>query len=249
MEKNPSKPRIALFDIAKSIALVNMIAFHTLYDIVYIFGVSLPWFSSRGAFVWQQAICWTFILVSGAVFLYSRNPFRHGAVLLCAGLLLTVVTCVVMPSERILFGILHGLGCAALISALLCKFLRRVPPFFGASVSFFTFLLTYSVPSGTLSLFGKTLITLPASWAKIPFLFPFGIVPNGFFSSDYFPIIPWLFLFWTGLFLWRFLAPKYGDALQKIPQNRVCTFISRHSLWIYLLHQPIVYGILYIIFT
>ncbi|MEF9970348.1 MAG: heparan-alpha-glucosaminide N-acetyltransferase domain-containing protein [Ruthenibacterium sp.] len=249
MEKPLSKTRIALFDIAKTIALVNMIAFHTLYDIVFIFGVSMPWFTSQGAFLWQQAICWTFILVSGAVFPYSRNPFSHGIILLWAGLLLTAVTFWVMPSERILFGILHCLGCAALISAFAYPLLRRVPPVLGTAVSFFAFLLTYSMPQGTLSLFGKTLVTLPAAWAQIPFLFPLGIVGADFFSSDYFPLFPWLFLYWTGLFLWRACEPKFGDTLRKMPQSRACKFIARHSLLIYLLHQPIVYGVLYLIFT
>lgn len=249
MENNLQKQRIALFDIAKSIALVNMIAYHTCYDLVYIFGVSMPWFTSKGAFLWQQAICWTFILVSGAVFPYSRNPLRHGLVLLGAGMLLTVVTFVFMPSERILFGILHGLGAAALISALCKKILLRIRPFLGAALSFFAFLLTYSMASGTLSLFGKIWFIVPHAWTQIPFLFPLGIVSDGFFSSDYFPIIPWLFLYWTGLFFWRAIAPHAGVALQKMPQNSVCTFISRHSLLIYLLHQPLVFGILSIIYT
>ena len=69
--------RSSVLDILKSVAVVNMVAYHTLYDVVYIFGVPVSFMGTRASFVWQQAICWTFILVSGALSLSSRRPYRR----------------------------------------------------------------------------------------------------------------------------------------------------------------------------
>ena len=68
------------------------------------------------------------------------------------------------------------------------------------------------------------------------------------YSADYYPLMPWIFLFFVGTFLGRFFkngtAPKFfkADVLQPIG------FIGRHTLIIYLLHQPIIYGAMYLFF-
>ena len=69
--------RIAVLDALRGAALVQMVVYHGLYDWVYVFGQSAAWFTaSRNAYLWQQAICWTFILVSGASFHGSRRKPR-----------------------------------------------------------------------------------------------------------------------------------------------------------------------------
>ena len=87
LEQKPQ--RIFLLDHLRGIALVNMVAYHALYDLVYLFGMDLAWYRSFGAFLWQQAICWTFILVSGATLRYDSKPYRRGAFVLVCGLLVT----------------------------------------------------------------------------------------------------------------------------------------------------------------
>lgn len=234
--------RAALLDILKSVAVVNMAAFHTLYDVVYIFGVPVAFMGTAASFFWQQAICWTFILVSGALSLSSRRPYRRAAVVFGCGLLLTAVTYTVMPSERISFGILHFLGVAAFLTALLRPALNRVPAAWGAAVSAALFAVCYTVPQGYLAFFGTR---LPRFLHEARWLFFAGFMPPGFYSADYFPLLPWLFLFWAGLYLWRLAGPKLAD----VPRCAPCEWISRRALWIYLLHQPAAYAILYVCFS
>lgn len=234
--------RSSVLDILKSVAVVNMVAYHTLYDVVYIFGVPVAFMGTRASFVWQQAICWTFILVSGALSLSSRKPYRRAAVVFGCGLLLTAVTYTVMPSERISFGILHFLGAAAFLTALLRPVLNRVPAAAGAVVSAALFAVCYTVPHGHLAFFGTK---LPEVLYNARWLFFVGFMPPGFYSADYFPLIPWLFLFWTGLFAWRIIGPKLAD----VPRIGACEWISRRALLIYLLHQPVAYGILFVCFS
>ena len=73
-----------------------------------------------------------------------------------------------------------------------------------------------------------------------------GFPGPGFVSSDYFSLLPWLLLFWTGYFLYR-LRP----AEPLLPDIRLPGFsaMGRHSLLIYLLHQPVLYALLVLLPT
>ena len=208
-EKWSAAPRrIAAFDALRGFALVNMAVYHGVYDWVYVFGRPAAWFTQTGnAHIWQQFICWTFILLAGAVFPYGKHAVRRGAVTFGCGLLLTAVTMLVMPSEQILFGVLHLIGAAVLLSALLRRFLDRAPALPGAIASFVLFLFLRSVPMGYLGIGELQLFELPRRLYSVPFLFPLGLPGPGFYSADYFPLIPGIFLFWRGLFLWRLLRP------------------------------------------
>ena len=88
---------------------------------------------------------------------------------------------------------------------------------------------------------------LPGVWYANLFTAFFGFFPRGFFSTDYFPLLPWLFLFWAGYFL-HFCM---GRARMEPLRRSVCAplgWLGRHSLGIYLLHQPVIYGGLLLLF-
>lgn len=74
------------------------------------------------------------------------------------------------------------------------------------------------------------LFELPRQLYSVPFLFPLGLPGPGFYSADYFPLIPWIFLFWTGLFLWRFLRPYAEETVRGWPACRPLVWLGRHSL-------------------
>lgn len=239
--------RIRLLDALRGLALVNMIVYHGMYDWVSVFGRSAAWFTGTNyAHGWQQAICWTFLLVAGAVFPYGRSPLRRGALVFGCGMLLTVVTLLVMPSERILFGVLHLIGAAILITALLRRVLEKIPALPGAIGSFTLFLLLRGVSRGIIGI-GAFSTALPRGLYQSPVLFPLGFPGPGFFSADYFPVIPWLFLFWTGMFFWRFLRPYAEEKLRGKKVCRPLEWFGRHSLIIYLLHQPALMVIVYLL--
>lgn len=84
-----------------------------------------------------------------------------------------------------------------------------------------------------------------------PYLVPFGLVPTGFASSDYFPLLPNLGFFLLGAFLGRTLYREKESLLPRVPaDNLILHFLQlcgRHSLWIYLLHQPLLSGVCYLL--
>ncbi|MFR5930718.1 MAG: heparan-alpha-glucosaminide N-acetyltransferase domain-containing protein [Subdoligranulum sp.] len=119
------------------LALLNMLVYHAMYDWVYIFGHASGWYDiwSTHCHVWQQYICWSFILLSGYSFTLSRRPLKNGLLTAACAVVLTVATAVAMPEEVIWFGVLHLLGCAALLTCLLHPALEKLPPLAGVTGS------------------------------------------------------------------------------------------------------------------
>ena len=70
-EKKIKSNRLELLDAIRGITIISMIIFHTLWDLVYIYNVDIDWYKGSYGYLWQQGICWTFILLSGFCFSVS----------------------------------------------------------------------------------------------------------------------------------------------------------------------------------
>lgn len=158
-----------------------------------------------------------------------------------AGALVTGVTYVMMPQSPAVFGVLTLLGSCMLILCVLDRYLCRIPPMTGVSVSFLSFLLLREVNVGWLGFEKIRLIQLPQSWYRNLLTAYIGFPAPEFVSTDYFPLLPWLFLFLTGYYLFH-AARRYGKLhLLKGREVPIVNEIGRHSLLLYLLHQPLLY--------
>lgn len=248
MQKSLSAPsvRYHLIDALRGLALVNMVAFHLMYDIFNIFSAETGWNSEPLTIIWERFICCSFIILSGVSFNFSHHPFRRGIILNACGFLITIVTVLFIPSQAVWFGILNFLGCAMMISYPLKAYLENIAPAVGAFCSLLLFALLYGVPEGYVGFFGLELFKLPEFLYGIKALAFIGFPSIDFHSTDYFPIIPWIFLFLAGYFAWRIIKNFNADRFfrRKIP---FFDFIGRHTLIIYIVHQPIIMGILEII--
>lgn len=228
--------RFHLLDSLRGFVLLNMLCYHTIYDKVYIFGADFPRFEGPWGYCWQQFILGGFVLVSGAVASFHLHGRRQGIKLFLLGLLITAFTCFFMPGERIICGVLSFLGMAAFLTAVLRRRLEAVAPWCGVAVSLLAFLLTRNIPFGTFGAYRLRFGEVPASWWNIDWAFFLGLPNNQIYSADYVPLIPWIFFFWLGFYLWRALP-----ALRDFPACRSLELPGRHSLLIYLLHQPVIY--------
>lgn len=148
----PAGQRFWQIDALRGLALLNMLVYHAMYDWVYIFGHASGWYDiwSTHCHVWQQYICWSFILLSGYSFTLSRRPLKNGLLTAACAVVLTVATAVAMPEEVIWFGVLHLLGCAALLTCLLRPALEKLPPLAGVTGSVVLFALLNQLPQGWL---------------------------------------------------------------------------------------------------
>lgn len=223
------KQRNVWLDLWRSLVVLIMLVFHALWDLEQ-FGV-LPAGSMETPFanVIRYFGGGSFILISGMLVCASRDPVRRGFRLLCIGLAVAVATALVgLPVK---FGILELLGLCMLLCGVLRNQLRRARSwaFFGACLLLFV---------GTWVLTARVRVS-------VPYLYPFGLRTEEFYSADYWPVIPWAFLYLAGVSL---------AALLKLEESRpprravpaALTFPGRYSLVIYLVHQPILYGICWV---
>ena len=232
--------RYQVLDAIRGFALVSMILYHAAWDLVYLFGVDWPWYRSFAAHVWQQSICWTFILLSGYCWALGRRQLRRGLTVFFCGAAITAVTWLFMRSNLVYCGVLTLLGASSLLLVPLAPALRRVPPRAGAAGRFLLFLLLRDVNVGFLGFEGLRVAALPEGLYRDHFTALLGFPPADFFSTDYFPLLPWFFLFLTGWFLFR-LRPEEAREIRRIP---LVTAMGRHSLLLYMLHQPVIYALL-----
>lgn len=231
--------RYLILDDLRGITLVSMILYHAAWDLAYIFGVPMPWYGSIAAHIWQQSICWVFILLSGFCWKLGHHPLKRGLCVFMAGLVISLVTLFLPQNERIFFGVLTLIGSCMLLMIPLHTFFQRVSPTIGLALSAVLFALTYQLDSGS----------LPAFFYQ-GFLGAYlGFTPAGFYSADYFPLLPWVFLFFAGYFLQALL--QYNEVLDRFSWRgiRPLTLLGKHSLLIYMLHQPILYGVLSLFFA
>lgn len=238
--KEISKDRLQLVDALRGIAIVNMVLFHLLYDIFCVYEVNPDIVDSMPFCIWERFICITFIVVSGFTWsLSAKSNIKRGIELNIFGFLITLATVLIIPSETIWFGILNFFGCAILIVCALNGLLKKVKPEVGIVVCMILFILFYEVSDGYIG-FGPLFKTkVPEILYDIKVLTPLGFPFKGFYSSDFFPIFPWIFMFILGYHMYEIYQkhPKFEKIAKiKIPFLSV---IGRYSIWIYMLHQPI----------
>ncbi len=245
--KNTYKKRYNLVDVIRGIAIINMVAYHFMWNLVYIVGFDINWFTGTSAYIWQQLICHTFILVSGFSFSFSKKPLKNGIVVFACGALLTAVTVIVMPEVQIIFGVLTFIGSAIIITALLNKLLVKIPPVVGMVFSLALFFFIRNINSGYLGIKGIYTFNIPQNLDRNLLTAYFGVLPNGFYSTDYFSLFPWLFLFFVGYYLHK-IFNKSKSAQKLLSFNiKTLSFIGKKSLLIYMVHQPILFAICMVI--
>ena len=234
--------RYALLDELHGLDLVSMMLYHACWDLVFLFDVNMRWYAGTPGRLWQQTICWVFILLSGFCAPFGRYMLRRGTVVFGAGAVVTLATLVFMPEGRVIFGVLTFLGAAMLLTGVLEPLLKKVMPAVGLAVSAVLFAVCYPVGLGWVGLGGWKLM-LPQSLYANYFTAFLGFYPDWFYSADYFGLLPWLFLFWAGYYLHKAVGRRRMEPLRR-PVCPALGWMGRHSLLLYLLHQPVIYGVL-----
>ncbi len=222
-------------DVARGVAVVTMIVFHAAFDLNF-FGV-LP-LDVTGGFLRMLAYLTasTFIFLVGASFTisYARagrrlagrdltlKYVRRGLTIFCYGLVITAVTRLFLPSVYIVFGILHFIGVAVLLAPLFARF-NPINLILTSTACIFAGYIADAVPG-----------PWPLLWL--------GIHPESFASLDYVPLLPWFGLVLLGMAFGSLFYPdgRRGFSFQAAEPAAVrpLSFLGRHSLLIYFLHQP-----------
>ena len=271
MEKKKSgSGRLALLDSLRGLTLISMILYHACWDAVYLLGANWQWYGSRAAYIWQQSICWTFIMLSGFCIPFSSKLLRRGLEVFGAGALVMAVTCILLPEDRVVFGVLTLIGSCMLLMVALRKVLdrdfrgetsaesstvRKASGVNRDAILFIVFVILFilfkdvnygEIGTGMLHriipAIPKLTIRIPeALYANLATAY-LGFPPADFYSMDYFSLLPWAFLYLCGYELhWILKAAGVLDAPILKKEIRPLAFMGRNSLVIYLLHQPVLY--------
>lgn len=243
--KKSINSRIGMVDEARGLSILLMLLYHAGFDLVFLYGISIPFFTAPQMDLLRDFFAGVFIFISGAACRLSHNNLKRGVLCFLCGMGLTVFTWVFVPQELILFGILHMLGLSMILFHLLQSLLDKLKfPIIGIAVCALLYWFTMNIGMGRLGPF-----LLPESVSQITWLFPIGIIAPGFFSSDYFPLFPWIFVFFSGSYFGVYLIEHRLPEFVYKTHLKFLAFVGRHTLWIYLFHQPVLYACFTLFFT
>lgn len=230
MTKLPAgKNRIWEIDALRGACIPGMILIHLIYDVVNLYGF-IHWPYPAWYALFKNNYGALFILISGVSVTLGRRSLRRGVTVFLGGMLCTAVTVGMyilgMAGKGIIiyFGVLHCLGVCMMLWPIFRKW-----PVWGL------------VAAGAV-------LMITGWWLRdrvfeLPLLMPLGLRFAGFSSSDYFPLMPNLGYFLLGAAFGKtFYAQKesrFPNVNRQNPLIRFLCWCGRHSLMIYLLHQPL----------
>lgn len=230
----PASARIAGLDALRGIAIVAMIGYHFCFDLRY-FGIvrsdfehDLRWLAAR------TLILSSFLLIAGiSVVLAQRGHasatrwLRHVGVIAGAALLVTAASWLMFPQSFIWFGVLHAIAAALLLARPLAA--RPVAAAIVGAVVIVTGL------AYTNDAFDNRVL----GWL--------GFMTQKPVTEDYVPLFPWAGVLFLGLSLGHVLVRTRFTALHPLASApRALRWLGRHSLVVYLVHQPIMIGLLWL---
>ncbi|MCA2012967.1 DUF1624 domain-containing protein [Cereibacter sphaeroides] len=227
--------RLPAIDIARGVALIGMVIFHFTFDLEY-FGfvqpgtiVSLPWRT------FARLVAGSFVFLAGVSLVLAargglRMPafWRDTAKVAAAALLVSVATYFALGEAWVFFGILHLIVVARLIG-----------------------LPALRLPTAALLVLGIAVWALPYL-VQFPAFNPRALAWIGFaelqpLSMDLEPVFPWVGPFLLGMAFARLALLDRQPGGDGGPVGRALAWAGRHSLAIYLLHQPVLMGSLYVL--
>lgn len=236
-ETEPVTPeRVGVIDLIRTVCLIWTLLILLLRQLDLVLGLS-P-FPARLLEGIQTALAAPVVLISGISCYFSRDNLKRGVLLLAAGWLVSFSTAWVTPVHPVRFGILTLLGVSCILFYFAGPVLERLPVFLSCLLFALLIAVTLPVSTGRLGLDGVFTVALPSALTGQALLTPFGLCAGG---PDDFPLLPWLFVFLLGTAIGRWRDGRWGGVLTRL--GDWTSPISRHALPLYLIAQPIFYGV------
>ena len=232
-------------DAARGVAIVMVVLYHLVYDLDYLAGYGVRSTSGFWA-AFADASAFTFVFLAGLSLSisFSRERragrrglelfgkyLRRGLRIFAYGMLITLVF-LALGYGYVIFGILHLIGTSIVLAYPLMRF------------RFLNLILGLSMIAAGMYLDAKDVATEGAAGILLA---PFGILPEGLFMPDYRPLLPWFGVFLVGVFFGKVL---YEDRRREVPVSEApacaapVAVLGRHTLFVYLVHQPVLVAIL-----
>lgn len=218
--------RIVEIDFFRGIAILLMMIFHTVFNLNYFLGMNIEY--AKGFWYYEGKLsAIMFMVLAGISSNFSKRTTKRGLKIFALGMLLTAITFLLDREMYIKFGILHFMGISYLLSPLLKK-----------------------IDTGISFLLGITIIIIGDIFYELtvnsPQLYPLGLMSKDFASLDYYPLFPYLGVFIFGIIFYRMVYMRGKRILPMDLKPNLLSEMGRYSLVIYLFHQPVILGLLYL---
>lgn len=195
-----------------------MVAIHLIFDLTELYPV-LNWEYPP---IFSFLMNWggiAFFLISGICVTLGRHHLRRGVVVFGCGMLISAVT-VLINAMPIRFGVLHCLGLCMLLWHLFRRICAKALCIIGIALSVLGLLFGFYTVS-------------------VPYLYPLGLISPGFESADFFPLLPYFGYFLLGAAFGKRYYKSRKSLFSNFPALPFFRFCGRHTLLIYLIHQPV----------
>ncbi|MDI9614200.1 heparan-alpha-glucosaminide N-acetyltransferase [Methanothermobacter sp.] len=232
-----SRERFHEVDAMRGIAVVMMIIYHVIFDLNFLGAVKLD-MTSPLIWITGRLTSFLFIFLVGVSLSLSHSRrgsgctghyIKRGIRIFLYGLLITAVTWIYPHEGFIVFGMLHFIGAAVIITYPFAG--RRLPSVIGALLALAAGVWVSGLRADTL------------------FFVWLGLKPPGFYTLDYFPLLPWIGVVLLGIFTGDTLYPGYRrrwkGELQR--RNHTLEFLGKNSLAIYFIHQPVILAVIWLL--
>ncbi len=235
--------RHAGVDVLRGLALLWMTVYHFCFDLNNA-GLIQQDFYQDPVWTWQRtAILSMFLLCAGAGQAlaaaqdqsWRRFWQRWGQIAGCA-LLVTVASAFMFPKSYIYFGVLHGMAVMLLIARLTVHWGRWLWWLGGLAIAM-KYIAAYAIDTGAIPLFFNE------KWLNW-----LGLINTKPLTEDYVPLVPWLGVMWWGMAAtqWWLRQRASGPAWTPPPALGPLALMGNWSLSYYMLHQPLLLGLLWL---
>ena len=232
--------RYKSLDALRGLSIIGMILFHMNYMLVEIFAIDVFHFSHLFWYILGRIVAIVFISVSGvslylslqhrALYQMATRTRERFMILTTIALSISLVTYIFFYEQRISFGIIHFF---AIVTVLALPFVR---------------LESWNILVGILFLIVGYYVSLIS--VDTDLFIPIGLISVDYYSADYYPILPWFgyYLIGYGVADWlhriRYFARVFSGSYRTLGP---LSYVGRHSLLIYVLHVPILYVVMWMV--
>jgi uncharacterized membrane protein len=226
-------PRYSVIDALKGLGLCLMIFYHFLFDLTWFRVIRIDFNNDPFWLGYRVVVVALFLALVGVNLVLARRAhpgprafWRRIALIAACAVLVSVASYVTFPQTFITFGILHCIAASSVLARPLVDFPR----------------IALLAGIGIIAV-GST-VHLPLLDA--PWLNWVGMMTYKPPTEDYVPLLPWLGVVLLGLTAGHWLLARERNALMSLGRAtpRWLAWLGRHSLLVYLVHQPVLVGIL-----
>jgi uncharacterized membrane protein len=228
--------RIGAIDGLRGSALCLMIVYHFCFDLNWFRFISADFDNDPLWLGFRALIVTSFMLLVGVSLLLARRAgitrrhfWRRIALIAFCAILVSAASYVTFPQTFITFGILHSIAIASVLAWPATRFPRA------------------ALAAGIAIVVIGNLVTHPVfdtSWLQWV-----GLMTHKPATEDYAPLFPWLGVVLIGIALGHWLSSRQFRPLRPLSQiaPRWLMWLGRHSLLVYMLHQPVLWGVLFVL--